>query len=171
LVTAPSIPLSAQAPVTNATIMQVTKPSDREIVLSRSFSASRQMVFDALTQKSHLARWMTPTNFSLVSVDVDLRVGGSFRHVYQRASGKRIEVRGVYKTVDPPNRFEYVETYDFSPLQLNVTTTLHHAGSDTVFTQKIVYASKQERDGDFDSVSTSAPDVYERLARYLESLR
>jgi uncharacterized protein YndB with AHSA1/START domain len=157
--------------VTNARTMQVTKPSDREIVLSRSFAAPRQAVFDALTQKNHLVQWMKPTNFSLVSCDVDLRAGGSFRYVYQRATGKRIEVRGVYQTVDPPNRFEYVETYDFSPLQLNVTTTLHQAGSDTVFTQKIVYASKQERDGDFDSVSTSASEVYERLARYLESPR
>jgi uncharacterized protein YndB with AHSA1/START domain len=151
--------------------MLVTKPSDREIVLSRSFSAARQTVFDALTQKNHLVQWMTPTSFSLVSCDVDLRAGGSFRHVYQRASGKKIEVRGVYTTVDPPNRLEYIETYDFSPLQLNVTTTLGQAGSDTVFTQKIVYASKQERDGDFDSVSTSASEVYERLARYLESPR
>jgi uncharacterized protein YndB with AHSA1/START domain len=151
--------------------MQITKPSDREIVLSRSFSAPRQAVFDALTQKNHLVQWMKPTNFSLVSCDVDLRAGGSFRHVYQRPSGKKIEVRGAYQAVDPPNRFEYVETYDFSPLQLNVTTTLNQAGSDTVFTQTIVYASKQERDGDFDSVSTSASEVYERLARYLESPR
>jgi hypothetical protein len=52
-----------------------------------------------------------------------------------------------------------------------VTTTLNQAGSDTLFTQKIVYASKQERDRDFDSVSTSASEVYERLSRYLESQR
>ena len=77
--------------------MQVTKQSDREIVLSRSFSAPRQAVFDALTQKNHLVQWMKPTNFSLVSCDVDLRAGGSFRHVYQRPSGKTIEVRGAYK--------------------------------------------------------------------------
>ena len=80
-------------------------------------------------------------------------------------------MRGAYKAVDPPNRFEYVETYDFTPLKLNVTTTLNQAGSDTVFTQKIVYASKQERDGDFDSVSTSASEVYERLSQYLASPR
>jgi len=171
LITVPPISHAGQEPVTNARTMLVTKPSDRETVLSRSFSAPRQAVFDALTQKIHLARWMRPTNFSLVSVDIDLRVGGSFRYVYQRPSGKKIEVRGAYKAVDPPNRVEYVETYDFSPLQLNVTTTLNQAGSDTVFTQKIVYASKEERNGDFDSVSTSASEVYERLARYLESPR
>jgi hypothetical protein len=44
---------------------------------------------------------MKPTNFSLVSSDVDFRGGGSFRHVYQRASGNKIEVRSTYKLVDP----------------------------------------------------------------------
>jgi hypothetical protein len=48
--------------------------------------------------------------------------------------------------VEPPNRIEYTETYDFSPLRLQVTMTLDQAGADTVFKQTIVYGSKQERD-------------------------
>ena len=31
--------------------MQATKPSDREIVLTRTFAAPRQAVFDALTRR------------------------------------------------------------------------------------------------------------------------
>jgi len=147
--------------------MQATKPSDRETVLTRTFAAPRQKVFDALTQANHIVQWMKPSNFSLVACDVDLRVGGSFRYVYQRASGARIEVRGAYKRVDPPSRFEYTETYDFSPLQLQVTTTLDQVGAETVFKQTIVYASIRERDQDFTGVATSASEVYERLAQYL----
>ena len=151
--------------------MQATKPSDRETVLTRTFAAPRQAVFDALTQTNHLVQWMRPTNFSLVACDIDLRAGGSFCYVYQRPSGARIEVRGAYTMVDPPTRIEYTETYDFSPLRLQVTTTLDQVGADTVFRQTIVYASKKERDDDFESVATSASEVYTRLARYLESPR
>jgi uncharacterized protein YndB with AHSA1/START domain len=114
---------------------------------------------------------MKPTNFSLVACDVDLRAGGSFRHVFQRSSGAKIEVRGAYTLVDPPNRFEYTETYDFSPLQLQVAITLDQVGGDTVFKQTIVYASKQQRDEDFNGVATSAAEVYASLARHLESPR
>jgi uncharacterized protein YndB with AHSA1/START domain len=153
------------------TTLNATKPSDREILLTRTFAAPREAVFDAMTQANHLVHWMKPTNFSLVACDVDLRAGGSFRYVFQRASGMKIEVRGAYKTVEAPNRFDYTETYDFSPLRLEVMTTLDQVGADTVFRRTIVYASKAERDEDFNGVATSASEVYAYLARYLESPR
>jgi len=151
--------------------MQATKPSDREIVLTRTFAAPRQSVFDALTQANHLVHWMRPTNMSLVTCEVDLRAGGSFRYVFQRPRGARIEVRGAYETVDPPRQFVYTETYDFSPLKVLVTTALDQPGSETVFKQTIAYSSKQERDDDFDGVASSATEVYATLERYLGSSR
>lgn len=161
----------ARALTTQNNLMNATKPSDREIVLTQTFAAPRQAVFDALTQTNHLLRWMQPTHMSLVACEVDLRAGGSFRYVFQRPSGARIEVRGAYETVDPPRRLVYKETYDFSPLELQVTTVLDEAGGETVFTQTIRYSSKQERDDDFDPVATSAAEVYAKLERYLKSPR
>ncbi len=149
--------------------MQATKTSDREIVLTRTFAAPRQAVFDALTKTAHLVRWMQPANMPLVTCEVDLRAGGSFRYVFQRPGGARIEVRGAYESVDPPRRLVYTETYDFSPLEVLVTTALDQAGSATVFTQTMTYSSTQERDDDFDGVATSAAKVYANLDRYLES--
>jgi uncharacterized protein YndB with AHSA1/START domain len=95
-------------------IALATKPSDREIVLTRAFSAPRRAVFDALTQPSRIVQWMKPTHMTLVGCDVDLRAGGSFRYVFQRKSGARIEVRGAYQTLDPPRGFSYLESYDFA---------------------------------------------------------
>jgi uncharacterized protein YndB with AHSA1/START domain len=160
----------ATAPALAQGTTEVTRPSSREIVLTRAFIAPRQAVFDALTQADHLLRWMKPTRMSLVTCEVDLRAGGSFRYVFERPTGTRIEVRGAYLSVDPPRRFVYAESYDFSPLKLQVTTTLNQDGRLTVFRQKLVYASKQERDADFDGVATSAAEAYASLARYLESL-
>jgi uncharacterized protein YndB with AHSA1/START domain len=161
--------------------MQATKPSDTEIVLTRTFAAPRQTVFDALTQANHLVHWMQPTKMSLAACEVDLRAGGSFLYVFQRPRGARMEVRGAYQTVDPPHRFTYEETYDFSPLKVLVTTSLvttplvttslDRMGGDTVFTQTIAYSSKHERDDDFDGVAASATELYAKLERYLESLR
>jgi len=165
------VQLAGQAPAKKESTMQATKPSDREIVLTRTFAAPRQTVFDALTQANHLVHWMKPTNMSLVTCEVDLRAGGSFRYVFQRPRGARMEVRGAYKTVDPPHRFVYTETYDFSPLKVLVTTALDQVGGDTVFKQTIAYSSKHQRDDDFDGVATSATEVYANLERYLESCR
>ena len=163
--------LSGQVLAKKEGILEVTKPSDREIVLTRTFAAARQTVFDALTQANHIVHWMKPTIMPLVSCEVDLRAGGSFRYVFQRPRGAKIEVRGAYLTVDPPQRWVYTETYDFSPLKVLITTALDQVGSETVFKRTMMYSSKQERDDDFEGVASSATEVYANLERYLGSSR
>ncbi len=78
-------------------------------------------------------------------------------------------MRHLYQEIDPPQRWVHTETYDFSPLQLLVTTVLSDDPGNTVFTQTIPYPSAQEPDDDFDGVATSAAEVYDKLAHYLES--
>jgi uncharacterized protein YndB with AHSA1/START domain len=151
--------------------MQVTTPSDHEIVLAREFDAPREAVFAALTQPEHLRAWMQPSHMALVSCEVDLRAGGSFRYVFGRPNGRTIEVRGLYESVDPPREWIYTETYDFAPLTVRVTTTLDDVNGTTTYRQTLRYASKQERDGDFDGVATSAQEVYATLARYLAQMQ
>ena len=150
--------------------MQVTKPSDHEIVLTRTFAAPRDTVFAALTQAEHLVHWMKTTDMALVGCTVDLRVGGTCRYVFQRPNGRKIEVRGTYEAVEPPRRFVYTETYDFSPLKVLVTTALDEADGKTVVTQTLRYASKRERDEDQDGVVTSTTEAYARLERYLAQI-
>jgi len=102
--------------------MQVTKPSDRTIVLQRSFEAPRQKVFDALTKPDQVHHWFQPAKMSLVTYESDLRPGGAYRYVFEGPGGARIEMRGVYEDVDQPHTWSHTETYDLSPLQLLVTT-------------------------------------------------
>ena len=106
---------------------------------------------------------------SLVNYQADLKAGGTFRYVFQRPSGKRIELRGAYKEFDPPYRWVHTETYDFPPITLLVTTVLDEVDGNTVLAQTILYSSKEERDGDFDAVAGSSADMYAKLEHYLES--
>jgi uncharacterized protein YndB with AHSA1/START domain len=152
--------------------LQVTKHGDNEIVLTQTLTAPRETLFAALTQAEHLVNWMNTTDLALVACEVDLSVGGSLRYVYQRPNGFRIEVRGLYEVVEPPQRFVYTETYDFSPLTVLVTTELDTTGLDTTagetnFTQTLRYASQAERDEDFEGIVASSLEAYGRLERYL----
>jgi uncharacterized protein YndB with AHSA1/START domain len=146
--------------------MEFTRPTDRTIELRREFAAPRQKVFEALTRPDRLPKWFAPAQMSLVSYESDFRAGGSYRYVFQRPSGKKIEMRGVYREVETPRRWVYTETHDFSPLELLVTVELDETAGKTVFRQTILYPSKEERDGDFGPVSDSAA-LYEKLERYL----
>ena len=163
--------LYRQSPVIEKKHLQATKPSDREIVLSRVFAVPQATVFAALTKPEHLLIWMQPKEMPLVTCEVDLRKGGSFRYVFQRPSGAKIEVRGAYEAVDAPRGFTYKETYDFSPLMIHVTTSLEASGQETTFKQTLVYSSKRERDEDFDGVVTSSEQVYHQLDRYLAQIQ
>ena len=150
--------------------MKVTLPSDREILIESPFAASRELLFAAMTQPAHLPHWMEAAGMKLVGCEVDLRPGGSLRHTYQRPSGRTIEVRGRYEHVDAPHGYSYVETYDFSPLQVHVSVELLPVEKGTMLRQRLTYASKQERDEDLNGVSTSSAEAFDRLDAYLRTL-
>ena len=147
--------------------MQVTKPSEHETVLTRTFDASRERVFAALTRPDQISRWMQAGGMTLAGCEVDLRSGGRLRYVFKRPSGRTIEVRGEFQEVSPPDRIAYVETYDFSPLRILVTTTLDAQGERTVLKQTLRYATQAERDTDFDGVATSSTEAWGNLERHL----
>ena len=149
--------------------MRATKSSDRETVVAGIFAVSSRALFDAITRPEHLRHWMSADGMTLEDLEVDPRIGGRFRYVFRRPSGRTIEVRGDYRTFDPPRGFAYLETYDFSPLTIEVTTALDEAGDATRFTQTLRYASSRERDDDFEAVATSSREAYSKLARYLAS--
>ena len=149
--------------------MTIVRGPAMHIVLTRTFAAPRQKVFDALTKPDQVPHWFQPKQMSLVTYESDLRAGGAFRYVFQRPGGARLEMRGVYKEVDPPHRWVHTETYDFSPLALLVTTVLDELGGKTAMTQTILYSTKEERDGDFEAVESSSTEIYAKLERYLDS--
>jgi uncharacterized protein YndB with AHSA1/START domain len=151
--------------------VQVSRPSDRDTVVEAAFAVPRRVLFDAITRPEHLKHWMQAGRMTLDEAHVDPRTGGGFRYVFMRPNGRKIEVRGTYTAFDPPNGFAYRESYDFSPLQIDVTSALVESGDRTRLTQTLRYRSAGERDKDFDGVASSSREAFANLARYLASPR
>src|SRR4030088_2806801 len=80
----------------NTGTLKVTTPTDREIVMTRVFDAPRRLVFDAFTKPELLKRWFGPHGWSLVTCEVDLKVGGTFRFVLRGPDGTEMGIRGFY---------------------------------------------------------------------------
>jgi uncharacterized protein YndB with AHSA1/START domain len=57
-----------------------TGPQDQEVVITRVFDVSRQIVFEAWTDPEQVARWWGPDGFHTPpeTVEIDLRVGGRY---------------------------------------------------------------------------------------------
>jgi len=89
--------------------LQVTTPTDREIVMTRALHAPRDLVFRAFTEPKLISRWLLgPGGWSMPICEVDLRVGGHYRlSMEDPDTGAVHTVRGEYREVQRPRRLVY----------------------------------------------------------------
>lgn len=99
--------------------------TDREIVISRTIDAPRELVFEAFTSVRHLSQWWGPNGFSTTTQAFEFRVGGVWDFTMQGPDGtaypewitwteitapERIAMlHGEHR--DDPNAFESVLTF------------------------------------------------------------
>jgi len=57
----------------------VTLPSDEEILITREFDAPKPLVYQASTTPELVKRWWSGHRGKMQSVEIDLRVGGTWR--------------------------------------------------------------------------------------------
>lgn len=151
--------------------LAVATPSDTEIVLTRAFAASRQLVFDALTTPDLLARWHGAQGWNLVECDVDLRVGGAWRFVSRGPGGAEMTMSGVYREVDPPARLVHTEALEHGDAGDALVTMVldEHSGS-TTLTTTIRYPTRELRDAVVATrMAGGVGESYDRLAEVLAS--
>jgi uncharacterized protein YndB with AHSA1/START domain len=130
--------------------VEITTPSDCEIVLKRNFDAPRGLVFDALTNADLMKRWMLPPDgWSMASCDIDLRVGGGYRCVWRNnADGTDFAVSGVYREIARPERFVHTEQFEdpaFPGEAVHANTLTENAGQ-TTYVVTMLFDTKEARD-------------------------
>jgi len=152
----------------NTGSLQVTTPSEREIVLTRVFDAPRRLVFEAFTKPELLKRWFGPRGWSLAVCEVDLRVGGGFRFVLRGPDGKEMGMRGVYREIAAPERSVHMESFDDFPGESQVTAVFVEQGGRTTLTATVIYPSQEIRDAVIQSgMEHGAAESYDKLAELL----
>jgi uncharacterized protein YndB with AHSA1/START domain len=153
--------------------LKLTTPSDREIVITRVLDAPRRLVFEAMHKPELLRRWLLgPPGWSMVVCENDMRVGGTFRHVWRDADGKEMAMRGVYREIVPPERIVRTEIFelgcDFQTGEQIATAVLSEVDGKTLLTITLLYPSKEARDGTIASgMEHGVAASYDRLEEIL----
>ena len=96
---------SERTPMKNRTTVE--RKSERELVVTRTFSGPARIVFEAFTKPELLKRWWAPKSFgvSLLSCEADVRTGGTYRFVFSHpASEEPMAFFGRYIEVTPHAR-------------------------------------------------------------------
>ena len=154
-------------PEANATRHQTiySTPSDRELVITRTFDAPRPLVWEVFTDPKHLPNWHAgPKGFTMPVCEIDLRPGGAWRYGWRNPQGREFIVSGTYSEVDPPKRF--VQVMQANGEQTNTTTFTAENGRTTVTVTQL-FESKAIRDQGLPYAKMGTDVNYARLDEYL----
>jgi uncharacterized protein YndB with AHSA1/START domain len=158
----------------NKADLTVSLPSDREIVLTRTFAAPPQLVFETWTKPEHIRHWWGCGNATLSVCEVDLRPGGAWRFVLRMPDGRDMPFKGVYREIVRPKLLVYTECYDEpsigSPEWLT-TTIFEEENGQTKLTSTLLHKSIEARNGHLQAgMEDGLADSMGRLEDLLVSL-
>lgn len=101
-----------------------------EVTVRRTFAASPERIFTALTNPAELVRWWGPRGIRTSEVELDLRPGGRCRWV-MHPGGTTAVLRGSVVEVAPPHLLSMTNQWDGDDAETLVTFRLTATGDGT----------------------------------------
>ena len=136
---------SEPAPMKNRTTVE--RKSERELVVTRTFNGPARIVFEAWTKPELFKRWWVPKSIgvSLLSCEMDVRVGGRYRLVFGHGASEPMAFFGRYLEVTPHSRLVWTneEGGDGGAV---TTVTFEEKGGKTLLVMHDLYPSKEALD-------------------------
>jgi uncharacterized protein YndB with AHSA1/START domain len=152
--------------------LKVEARGERELVISRTFNAPVEMVFDAHTKPELVRQWLLgPEGWTMPVCEIDLRVGGKYRYVWKKEkTGDEMGLGGEFQDVARPERYVATEHFDESwyPGDAVSTTTFEDRDGKTHFQNVMQYESREAREAVLASPMDEGLKVgYDRLEALL----
>jgi len=106
-----------------------------ELNMVRELAAPPDLVYRAWTRPEMAARWWGPKGFVTEKLEMDVRVGGGYRHTMRSPEGTRHTKRGVYREVGPDRlvlTYAWEDEAGAPKHWMLVTVTFEAAGNGTI---------------------------------------
>lgn len=151
--------------------LKVLTGAPNEIVLEREFDAPRHLVVRAMTSPELIKKWLGGVRAEVVVAEHDLRVGGTYKHVFKLPDGHTFQFTGVYREVTD-QRIVFTEKFDDNPAESVVTMTLTEAVGRTKLHMVIAFDTQEIRDMvAATGMAEGAGESYDKLDELLPTLR
>jgi len=158
--------------MTKTAALQIATPTDREVVITRVVAAPRGMVFDAHTKPDLIQRWLLgPPGWTMPVCEIDLRVGGRYRYVWESADGHKMGTGGTFTEIVRPSRIVATQLFDedWTGGETIVSTEIVEQNSKSTITTTVRYASREARDAALQTGMAQGMEAgYERLDDLLQ---
>jgi uncharacterized protein YndB with AHSA1/START domain len=138
----------------------VTLPTDTQILIEREFDAPRHLVYRAYTEPELIARWWSGKRGEVTNVEVDLRIGGTWRYVMTANEGFEVAFHGTFRGIVPNERIVSTEVFEGAPGAgeypsddggVLTTTMFTEVDGRTAMTQVVECGSTEVRDAIIES--------------------
>ena len=135
----------------------VERTSDREVVVTRTVNGPARIVFEAFSRAELLQRWWVPKSMGmkLLSCEVDARVGGKYRLVFDHGGAEPAAFFGTYVEVKPYSRLAWTKEEGGDEGGSVTTVTFEEKGGRTLVVMRETYPSKEA----LDAACTGAADA------------
>jgi uncharacterized protein YndB with AHSA1/START domain len=89
--------------------INVTFPSDEEILITRIINAPRHLVYRAWTTPDLVRKWWPGRRGEMTVAEMDFRVGGAWRYVMVAHGEFEVAFHGTYREIVPNERIVHTE--------------------------------------------------------------
>ena len=121
---------------------------DREIVITRTFDAPRELVFAVWTDPKHLVHWWGPNGFTTTIQEMNVTPGGTWRLIMRGPDGRDYHNKIVFDEVAKPERLVYRHLGEpgTEPVRFQTTVTFAERDRRTEVTLRMVFDTNEARD-------------------------
>jgi uncharacterized protein YndB with AHSA1/START domain len=154
----------------------VTLPTDTQILITRDFNAPKHLVYKAWTTPELIKRWWSGDRGAVVSIEVDLRVGGRWRYVMTANEGFEVAFHGEYRDIVPNERIVSTEAFEGIPdpdaAAALTTNTFTEKDGRTTVTILVQHKNQEHRDMHINSgMEVGLQEAMDHLEQVALSLR
>ena len=165
----------------SAAVSTACKP----FVITRTFDAPREKVWQAWSQRGRLMQWFGPRGMKMPAARLDFRPGGSFHYCLESTDGKEMWGKFVYREIEAPERIALVNSFSDEaggltrhplaqawPLEMLSTTTFTEENGKTKITLEwspLNPTSDEQRafDSAHEGMKQGWNGTFDQLAAYL----
>ena len=125
----------------------VADTSEREILISRTIAAPRELVFEAFTQVRHLSQWWGPAGFTTTTRAFEFSVEGTWDFVMHGPDGTDYQEWITFSEIMVPERIALVHgEFEDDPDAFESELTFASVAEGTLIRMRTVFPTKALRD-------------------------
>lgn len=85
--------------------------SNDNFVINRSFEAPFDLMFEMVTNPTHLMKWLPPVGFKMNYIKADIQEGGSSFYCMNNTEGMKMYGKAKYLEITKPTRIVYTQVF------------------------------------------------------------